>query len=252
MRNKIPKRLLIITLILGLTPSFCQNIRVYGVTPSIYQTTPFSKKIDWGLFLGTTYNPQDLNFSGLDYPAAYIRLQISNSIIYKPQKNIGLTLGFLYQRNFPFDDRHVNEYRPFQQITFSHFISGIKASHRLRFSERFIENTTTSRYPLTTMIQYLTSVQIPLKGKTIEEREFYFTGYLEEYVTLGGEKKYQTFSEFWVYGALGYNMGKYGKLQTGLVYEWVIRNKNLDTRKLYYLELLWMTNFDLFNIKEKS
>jgi len=241
------KQVLLLILLLKYTFVISQDINVFGFTPAISQTTPLSKKIDWGLFLCSTYIPTDYTFAGLNYPASDIRFQFGNSFTYKPTKTLGLTLGHLYQRNFPFDERYINEYRPYQQINFSHVLSNFKISHRLRFSERFIQNKTTSNYPLTTMLQYLTSIQIPLQGKTIDENEFYLTGYAEEYLTLSGEKKYKTFSEFWAYVAIGYNFCKYGKLQTGFVYEWVIRNQNLDTRNLSYVELFWITNFDLFN-----
>jgi hypothetical protein len=243
------KKLFVLIVITKYNILFGQNINIFGFTPAFSQTTPISKKTDWGLFLGTTYIPTDHNFAGLNYPSSDIRFQFGNSLIYKPTKALVLTLGLLYQRNFPFDDRHINEYRPYQQIGYSHFLSKVKVSHRLRFSERFIQNTSTANYPLTTMLQYLTSVQIPLKGETLDEKEFYLTGYTEEYFTLGGEKKYKTFSEFWAYGGLGYNFGKYGKLQAGFIYECVIRNQNSDTRDLSYFELFWITNFDLFHKK---
>jgi hypothetical protein len=236
---------LVATLLFTKSSAFSHNIKVFGYTPSIFQTTPLGKKTSWGFFFGTTINPFNLHFDTLNYPAADIRLQFGNSFIYKPNPNITLAIGILYQRNFPFDSRYINEIRPYLQASISHKISKFTFTHRLRFSERFIQNKMTNSFPLTAMFQYMTAFQLPFKGNTLQEKHFYLTGYTEEYLTLSGTNKYQTLSEFWGYLGIGYDFGKLGKLQNGIVYEWNVRNKNKNTRNLTYFEMLWITNFDI-------
>lgn len=231
----------------GALSAFAQDITVFGYTPSFVQTTPLNQKLDWNLFFGTTINPTDLQFDSLRYPASDIRLQIGNNISYRVHTNFLLAAGILYQRNFPFDNRYVNEFRPYQQVMVFHNLSNARIFHRLRFSERFIQNRSDHSYPLTTMLQYMTGFKTGLGRSSVKEKRLYITGYTEEYLTIAGANKYEDFSEFWAYMGLGYDFGRWGKLQNGLVYEWVVRNTKEQVRKLFYVETFWMLNLDLFH-----
>ena len=262
--NKIILALLTITkfCLLLLLPALAhsQDITVHGFTPTYMQITPLSKKIDWNLYIGNSFNPNDKQFGTLYYPQADVRLQVNNTFIYKVQKNLTLGVGLMYQRNFPFDNRHLQEYRPYQQVIISQYAGTVKINHRIRFSERFIEHKTIidgktkNTYPLTTTLQYTTSFVVPFKHntKTVDPKTFYATGYLDEYLFLSGPNKYSFFGEFWANASVGYNLGKWGKLQAGIQYEWLIRNANKDTRQLLNLETDWITNFDIFGVRKKK
>jgi hypothetical protein len=229
-----------------------QSIRVYGFTPTITQITPLSKKIDWNFYIGNTINPVHKHFGSLDYPADDIRLQVNNTFFYKAKKNLSVGAGLLYQRNFPFDGRHTNEYRTYQQVILSHYAGTSKINHRIRFNERFIQNTTINKYPLTTTLQYTTSFLLPFKGKTVEPKTFYAIAYLDMYFFLQGPNKYSFFGEFWANASAGYNMGKWGKLQAGVQYEWLVRNAAKDKRRILNLETDWITSFDIFGVRKKK
>ena len=230
-----------------------QNIVVDGLTPTITQITPLSKKLDWNIFLGNTINPTNRHFGTLNYPEADVRLQFNNTFIYKFTPAFSAGGGALYQRNFPFDDRYSNEYRPYQQVIITQYAGTLRVNNRIRFNERFIQNRNTNKYPLTTTLQYTTSFVIPFSGsKNVDPKTFYATGYAEEYFFLHGANKYSFFGEFWANASAGYNMGKWGKLQAGLQYEWLVRNAAKDSRKIVNLETDWITNFDIFGVKRKK
>ena len=254
MRNMklFPKLILCLLLILFLYTTTAQDVHFWGVLPTYTQTTPLSKKFDWLTFFGNAINPAEHHFQALDYPGADVRLQFNNGLVYKPSKNISVTAGLIYQSNFAFEDRRINEWRPYQQLIVSHFISTVKISHRFRFSERFIQNKATGNYPLTTMLQYNASFLVPLKGKTIEPKEFYTTFYADNFFFLSGPNKFNSFGEFWTNASLGYNFGKMGKVQTGFTYEWLVRDRAEDKRRMYLFTTDYITNFDIFGVNKKK
>lgn len=227
-----------------------QDIHFWGVLPTYTQVTPLSKKLDWSFFFGNAINPGHEHFGTLDFPEADVRLQLNNAIVYKAQKNLSFAAGMIYQKNFAFDSRHVDEYRPYQQVLFSHYFSALKVNHRIRFCERFIENKAAATYPLTTVLQYNAGFQLPLKGKTIEPKKFYLTGYAEEFFFLSGPNKFSLLGEFWTNASLGYNFGSWGRLQSGFTYEWLARNVKKDNRRMYLFSTDLITNFDLFGVRK--
>ncbi|MEP7318991.1 MAG: DUF2490 domain-containing protein [Panacibacter sp.] len=227
-----------------------QDIHFWGFIPSYTQITPLSKKVDWSFSFSNAINPGHEHFATLDYPGSDVRLQLNNAIVYKAQKNLSFAAGFLYQRNFAFDSRHVDEYRPYQQVVFSHYFSALKVNHRFRSCERLIENKAAGTYPLTTVLQYNTSFQLPLKGKTIEAKNFYLTGFAEEFFFLSGPNKFSFFGEFWTNASVGYNFGTWGKIQSGFTYEWLARNAKKDNRQMFLFSTDLITSFDLFGIRK--
>ncbi len=249
--NSIPLLILWLAFLLPSTVH-SQDVHFTGVLPTYTQLTPLSKKVDWTFFFGNAINPTDKQFGSLNYPEADVRLQLNNNIVYKAQKNLSFAAGLLYQKNFAFDSRHVDEYRPYQQVLFSHYLSALKVSHRFRFCERFIENPTTGNYPLTTVLQYNTTLLVPFKGKTVQPKSFYATGFAEEFFFLSGPNKFSFLGEFWTNASVGYNFGSWGKLQCGFTYEWLARNAKKDTRQMYLFSTDLITNFDIFGVRKKK
>ncbi|HRI21051.1 MAG TPA: DUF2490 domain-containing protein [Panacibacter sp.] len=234
------------------TAAHSQDVSFVGLLPTYTQVTPLSKKVDWSFFFGNALNPGDRHFGNLDYPEADIRLQLNNGIVYKAQKNLSFAAGMLYQKNFAFDSRRVDEYRAYQQVLFSNYYDALKVSHRFRFCERFIENRVTHDYPLTTVLQYNTTLLVPFKGKTVAPKSFYATGYAEEFFFLSGPNKFSFLGEFWTNASIGYNFGQWGKVQCGFTYEWLVRNAAKDKREMYLFSTELITNFDLFSVRKQK
>jgi len=213
-----------------------QAIRFTGFAPVITLNLNQGNKWTFQQVISNCINPKDYTFGTLDYPAGDIRLQLVTDAAYHFNQHLTFSLGFMYASNFPFDTRHTNEYRPYQQLVIKHSMGQWKFRHRLRLNQRLIENKQTSKVSNTNMFQYLIGFR-----HEIFNVNWYATGYIEPYITLSGPNKFAFYNEFWGNIGLGHHINnRWGNLQLCLGYEWLIRNKELDIREMWYPELTWI------------
>src|SRR6185312_17496701 len=127
------------------TAAFSQNLTFYGFLPSYSQTGIINRRFDYNFFASLTNSQFNRTIGEVYYPARILQPYIQPSLIYKysPNLNFAVSLTYNYQKNNP-DAPYVKEWRPWQQVVFSHnlFIRG-RLSHRVRFEQRFQHNTLT-------------------------------------------------------------------------------------------------------------
>lgn len=224
-----------------------QNLNFFGAIPSLSQTGRISNRLNYNFFISKTLDLFDTRIDGQYYPARPLQLYIQPSIIYvySPDLNFSSSITYNYQRSNP-DVPYFKEWRPWQQGVFAHDFSGARISHRLRFEERFIKNEITKKWPLTTRLRYQIGFNIPLQGKTLDNKEYYFNCYNESYLTLtvpDGTKRNALYSEDWVYSGIGYQTPNYGRIEIGPLLQFNVRDIQHDLRNLYLLQIVWITNF---------
>ncbi len=220
-----------------------QNLTFEGLLPAWNQTGVISKKLNYNLFLSTTIDAFTKNIGGVKYPKTDLQLYVQPSLIYVHNANWNFATSYTYQRNNPLNDRYTNEHRLWQQVIYSHPMSQGRMTHRLRLEERFIQNRLTDKYPLSTRARYQIGFNMPLQGKTLDEKEFYLNTYNESYFSLTGAKN-ATYSENWTYLGTGYNFGKMGRLELGYLLQVSVRDKQQDLRFLNLAQIMWITRFD--------
>jgi len=225
-----------------------QNLSFYGLLPAISQTGRISKKIDYNFFASTTIDAFKSLQHDVNYPAKDFQLYIQPSVIYKFSPNVNIAVSYTYQRNNPLTDDYSNEHRLWQQCIVGHTFSKVRMTNRFRFEERFIQNRTTGDYPLSTRLRYQMGFNMPLQGKTLDEKEFYLNTYNEFYFSLTGTKN-ATYSENWTYAGIGYSYSKSSRIELGYLLQISARNKQQDLRILNLAQITWITNF---NFKKKS
>jgi hypothetical protein len=231
-----------------------QNLNFYGFLPSYSQTGLISKKFDYNFFVSTTYSAFDMTFAGLDYPPKFLQVYVQPSIIYKhsPDLNFSASFTYNYQRNNP-RSLYSSEYRPWQQVVYSHNFFKFKGrlSHRVRFEQRLNKNKGDIRR-MTTRLRYQIGYMVPLQGKTLDAHEFYLNMYNEFYFSLSTPPaprlRSAFYSENWTYFGIGYNTGKMGRIEIGPLYQGAYRSPKTghthNRRNLSTLQVLWVTNFN--------
>jgi hypothetical protein len=226
-----------------------QNLNFFGFLPSYSQTGLISKKFDYNFFASTTYSAFDMRFGGLDYPAKFLQVYVQPSLIYKHSPNLNFSVSFTYnyQRGNP-RALFSSEYRPWQQVVFSHNAFNMKGrvTHRVRFEQRLIKNKGDIRR-LTTRLRYQIGYMVPLQGKTLDVHEFYLNMYNEFYFSLSNPEarpRNAFYSENWTYIGIGFNTGKMGRIEVGPLYQGAYRNLQHERRNLSMLQILWVTNFN--------
>jgi hypothetical protein len=249
------KIFLLLALLAGRQSALTQNLNFYGFLPSYSQTGLISKKFDYNFFASTTYSVFDRTFAGVEYPAKFLQIYVQPSIIYKHSPNLNFSVSFTYnyQRNNPLA-LYFNEYRPWQQVIYSHNLFKIKGrmAHRIRFEQRLIKTKVDSIRRFTTRLRYQIGYMLPLQGKTLDAHEFYLNMYNEFYFSLSNPPaprlRSAFYSENWTYLGIGYNTGKMGRIEVGPLYQGAYRSPSMghqhNRRNLSMLQVLWVTNFN--------
>ena len=243
------KTVVILILIISSTWLYAQDLTFYGFIPSYSQTGLISKKIDYNFFASVTNSAFPMKYGNVEYPAKLLQTYIQPSIIYKfrPNLNFAASITYNYQRSNPVA-AYFNEWRPWEQVVFSHalFKGKGRLSHRVRFEERFIKNIN-DVYRLTTRLRYQIGYMLPLQGRTLDAKEFYFNTYYEIYFSLSNPKarpRNALHSEDWIYAGIGYNTGNMGRIEIGPLYQSNVRDPKKERRNLALLQVLWVTNFN--------
>lgn len=222
--------------------SLAQDIRFPGLWTGLILQNHIGSW-DWNTNISNLANLDDRNFEGINYPVSAVRFQFVNLISFHNNQHWYYSAGLHYQRNYPFDDRFNNEFRPFEQIEFRHKISKLAVTHMLRLNQRFIELKTDKEYSLNHSFQYKTSLNIPLHTIS-EHKKFYLNAYSEEYFGISGPLIYDSFCEFWLYVAAGYQWRYSGRIEIGIGHEYLIRNSLLDTRISWYPAINYIAQFN--------
>ncbi|WP_018342636.1 DUF2490 domain-containing protein [Cytophaga aurantiaca] len=220
-----------------------QNLSFYGFLPAISQTGRISNKIDYNFFASTTIDAFKSIQNNVEYPAKDFQLYIQPSVIYKFSPDFNVAASYTYQRNNPLTGDYSNEHRLWQQCIFSKSLKKTRITNRFRFEERFIQNRETGEYPFSTRLRYQLGLNLPLQGKTLDVKEFYFNAYNEFYFSLTGAKN-AIYSENWTYSGIGYKMSNATKLEMGYLLQIAARDKQQDLRFLNLLQVSLITNFD--------
>jgi hypothetical protein len=222
---------------------FSQNLTFYGVLPVINQTGRISQKFNYNLFVSTTIDAFKSLQNNTNYPAKDLQLYLQPSIIYLASPSLNFAASYTYQRNNPITPDFTNEHRLWQQMIYSFPVGTGRLTNRFRLEERFIQSKNTAPHTLATRVRYQLGLNMPLQGKTLDEKEFYLNTYNEFYFSLTGTKN-ATFSENWSYLGIGYNLGKMGRIELGYLSQVYVRNLAKDLRFLEMTQIMWSTNFN--------
>lgn len=221
---------------------FAQSQQFYGLRPQINIIKEISNRWDLNVFTSTHPILIDNTYGKTKFPAD-IQYYFQTSPIYKYSPNLNFVfLGYIYQRTNPFSEDFVNENRLFQQVIFGKDTSFGLLTHRARFEERFIHNTALDTNSLSTRLRYQIALLIPLKGKELDNGEFYFNTYNEFYFSLTGDRN-ALFSENWSYAGIGYQTTQYGRIEVGPLIQRSIINQHHDVRYIDLLQFNWSYNF---------
>lgn len=139
---------------------------------------------------------------------------------------VRFTLGYAFVETYGYGEFPVTfsfpEHRIWQQALISNPIGKIKLSHRFRFEQRWIGNAATGTFEngrYENRVRYMVRMNIPFKGSTIEPKKLYLGLYDEIFMNYGKEVAYNLFDQNRAYAALGYHLGKIGRIEVGYLYQ---------------------------------
>lgn len=221
-----------------------QNVHLLGIMPTISGTLPLSKKLDFNLYTFCVTNTFKASVGGVEYPAQGRLLLIQPSLVYKFNPKWSVAASYAYLSPNPFTPKHGNIFCPWQQVTYSSTLGGGKMWHRLREEELIIQQDRSKYWPISTRLRYQIGYSMPLKGNTLEPREFYLNAYHESFFNTSGSY-IKPFSENWNYIGIGYVMPNKAKIELGYMGMSKMRNKQLDLMAYQSIQVSYLFNFSM-------
>ncbi|WP_097126522.1 DUF2490 domain-containing protein [Spirosoma fluviale] len=248
--------LYMLCLLVSSSAGFAQDWTFYGFFPTISQSGNLSKKLQYNLFLSSTIDAFHQTVETKEFPATALQYYLQPSIAYKISPNVQAGIGYAYVKHNLFG-LHVNENRLWAQVVASHnvpLLGRTRLAHRLRYEERYPLNVKTDQWSYATLFRYQLGATIPLYDPKVKSKGFYASASNEVFLCMSGainspiSAKNAFYGENWLYGGIGYNTGKMGKIELGFMHQNLIRNPQQDRRYLNLLQVTWATNFDLSNV----
>ena len=242
-----------ITLIATLAePVNAQTWTFFGLFPQYSQTGPITKRLGYNVFLSATSHATSMAAESPGVSLLDLQYYVQPSLTYKITNNIQAGLGYAYVRHNLFGIR-VNENRLWAQALLTHGLtnSRVRMSHRLRYEERYPLRLSTNKWSLAQLGRYHVAATLPFFDPQKQKTGWYAALSNEAFFCFSGAKnspisaKNGFYGENWSYGGIGYNTGKWGKVELGYQYQNLIRNPEQDHRHLHLLQVQWATNFSL-------
>jgi len=190
------------------------------------------------------------------------QLLLRTGIEYYLKDGIRFTAGYGFIKTHPYGEFPVAntfpEHRFWEQVLLNQPLGRVALQHRFRLEQRLLGNATTGRFDggrYENRMRYMLRANIALQGQTIDPHEWYIGLYDEVMINFGREVGYNLFDQNRLYGAVGYHLGKAGRLEIGYLNQ-MIAGRTLRTvhgqssvqviENNHTLQLALFTSLDLF------
>jgi len=221
--------------------ALAQNTTIAGLFPTIDHSGELSNRFSYNSYLFGAIKP----YSSTEGSARTLYLYAENGLSYKITDKLSFTNSYVYERQQPFENNARNEHRLFQQLTLKLPVKKFSLKQRLRFDERFIQNSQNNSFDFSHRLRYLL-------GGTYE---FNDTGYLMTYMefffntTKGAKFKY---NENWSALQIGYNINKNNAIEFGYLFVGWINDSQNNWFNQHYLQTTWVSKLNFNKHKNKK
>ena len=181
---------------------------------------------------------------------------------YQLKPKIQFRLGYAWIETYPYGEIPINgfgrdftEHRIFQMASISDRISIVDFSHRFMLEQRWVgrySNASLSsedEFVLLNRFRYMFRVQIPLKGKSIENKTPYLALYDEVFIGFGENVTENIFDQNRLGIVLGYKFSNALRIEAGYLNQMVQLGREVDNRNVFQnnngLIINTLFNFDL-------
>ena len=191
---------------------------------SMTQTRLFAQKSDIGNWIIYFGNQQinkrwnwwnEMQYRNFNFIGDLEQLIFRTGIGYNlTENNNNVLLGYAYIYSQPYvpgsnAKTSSNENRIYQQFITRQNFGRVFIQHRYRIEERFIASAFSMRF------RYFLSFNIPINQQVIKKDVIYFSAYNEIFLRTNEP----VFDQDRIYGAVGYAINNYLRLETGMMYQ---------------------------------
>lgn len=183
-------------------------------------------------------------------------------INYQTNPKLQLRVGYANVETYPYGDININgfgkdftEHRAFEMVTITDKISIFDLSHRFVLEQRWVGRyskaalTNEDEFLFMNRLRYMFRMQVPLKGKSIDDKTAYVAAFNEIFVGFGSNVNENVFDQNRLGLILGYKFNKNFRLEGGYLYQIVQLGREVGGQNVFQynngLILSTALNFDL-------
>ena len=185
---------------------------------------------------------------------------------YQLNPKIQFRLGYAWIETYAYGETPINsfgrdftEHRAFQMITINDKASIIDLSHRFMLEQRWVGRysnanvTSEDQFPLLNRFRYMFRVQIPLKGKSLENKTPYLAIYDEIFLGFGENVNENIFDQNRLGILIGYKFNNTVRIEAGYLNQILQLGREVDKRNVFQNNngFIINTNFS-FDLSKKK
>ncbi|WP_310555875.1 DUF2490 domain-containing protein [Flavobacterium sp.] len=180
-------------------------------------------------------------------------------INYQLNPKIQLRLGYAWIETYPYGDIPINgfgkeftEHRTFQMANLTDKVSILELSHRFMLEQRWVGRysnanlSTEDDFPFSNRFRYMFRVQMPLKGKIIENNIPYLAIYDEIFVGFGENVNENIFDQNRLGILLGYKFNNSFRIEAGYLNQRLQLGREVNNRNVFQNNNAFIIN-SIFN-----
>ncbi len=185
------------------------------------------------------------------------QLLLRTGLNYAFSKQVSATAGYCFVETYPYGEfpvsKQFSEHRVWQQVQTSTRLGRVDVINRYRLEQRWIGSSTLGGFQspyYANRVRYLGRVNIPLNKPTNEKGTYYLSLYDEVFIGFGKQVKANIFDQNRACALLGYNTGKWGKLELGYMLQ-ILQQRNGSVFEYNNTLMLgWSSAVPFFNAKK--
>lgn len=238
-----------------------QNTRINNLNTIGWYNYFGTFKLDKKFSIHTEYQLRRDNLIA-DKKQGLLRLGVN----YQLNPKLQLRLGYAWIETYPYGEIPINgfgkdfsEHRAFQMITISDKVSILDLSHRFMLEQRWVGRYTNAnlatedQFPLLNRFRYMFRLQIPLNGKSIDNKTPYLAVYEEIFIGFGENVNENVFDQNRLGVLLGYKFNNTLRIEAGYLNQTLQLGREVDNRNVFQNNNGFIVNtifnFDLFKKK---
>ena len=211
-----------------------------------------SNTIGWYNYFGTLKVSQkfgihtEYQFRRTEIITAWQQSLLRVGVNYQLNPKIQFRLGYAWIETFPYGEIPINgmgkdftEHRLFQIATITDKVSIVDLSHRFMLEQRWVGRysndnlTIEDEFPLLNRVRYMLRMQMPLKGKEINDKTVYLAIYDEVFVGFGENINENIFDQNRFGILLGYKFSPSIRIEVGYLNQTLQLGREVDNRNVF-------------------
>ena len=229
----------VIIVILFSFHSTAQDRNFLGWQPTFLLQKKFDEKTNLFLQFNTELNLLEKKYANRNFPSEVTLMDIRPGFSTDLNPNLNIAGCFVFRLRRPFSEDVTTELRPWQQLTFIHRINKYRVRNRLRTEQRWIRRNESKPYEFDLRTRYRLSIDFPLQGERLDNKEFYLNSSYELLVTPTIDDAF-FFRNNRTYVGIGNKINDKNKLEFGLEWQHENLNKEGNIENTFFIRTVWV------------